>query len=188
VKVIETEFNGHRFRSRTEARWAVFFDAAGIKYEYEKEGFDLDGRWYLPDFWLPEIKKWVEVKGEEPTEEEVALCQKLQSATGSDVLLAVGSPSRRSQIIWFRSPKDYFGDEDHTTFRFHFADDRRNENEFWLVSKARDGSSWSSIGPEYGSDHGRMPLVHSATLRGYEASKAARFEHGEKPVPFKPRR
>jgi len=36
-----------------EARWAVFFDALGIKYEYEAEGYDLGGVWYLPDFWLP---------------------------------------------------------------------------------------------------------------------------------------
>lgn len=51
IKAIETVYNGYRFRSRLEARWAVFFDAAGIKYEYEPEGFELpDGTRYLPDF------------------------------------------------------------------------------------------------------------------------------------------
>lgn len=51
IKNIETEYNGYKFRSRLEARWAVFFDAAGIKYEYEPEGFDLgNGLRYLPDF------------------------------------------------------------------------------------------------------------------------------------------
>jgi hypothetical protein len=70
LKAIETVYNGYRFRSRLEARWAVFFDALGIKYEYEKEGFDLDGVQYLPDFWLPEQDCWVEIKGQEPTEEE----------------------------------------------------------------------------------------------------------------------
>ena len=39
IKAIETYYKGYRFRSRLEARWAVFFDAAGIKYEYEPEGF-----------------------------------------------------------------------------------------------------------------------------------------------------
>jgi len=43
VKAINTEYNGYRFRSRLEARWAVFFDALGIKYRYEVEGFDLRG-------------------------------------------------------------------------------------------------------------------------------------------------
>ena len=54
IKAIETEYNGYRFRSRLEARWAVFFDELGIKYQYEPEGFDLDGTLYLPDFYLPE--------------------------------------------------------------------------------------------------------------------------------------
>jgi hypothetical protein len=43
MQAIETAYNGYRFRSRLEARWAVFFDALGIRYQYEKEGFDLDG-------------------------------------------------------------------------------------------------------------------------------------------------
>jgi hypothetical protein len=35
IKPIETEYGGYKFRSRLEARWAVFFDTAKIKYEYE---------------------------------------------------------------------------------------------------------------------------------------------------------
>lgn len=65
IKPIETEYNGYRFRSRLEARWAVFFDAAGVKYEYEPEGFEVTfGKTYryLPDFYLPEYDVWVEVK------------------------------------------------------------------------------------------------------------------------------
>ena len=54
IKPIETEYNGYRFRSRLEARWAVFVDAAGIGDEYEPEGFELyDGTRYLPDFYIP---------------------------------------------------------------------------------------------------------------------------------------
>lgn len=63
IKAIETEYNGYRFRSRLEARWAVFFDAAGIEYEYELEGFVLsDGTKYLPDFYLPQYHAFVEIK------------------------------------------------------------------------------------------------------------------------------
>jgi len=63
IKPIETAYNGYLFRSRLEARWAVFFDELGIKYEYEPEGFDLgEHGWYLPDFWLPENNIWVEIK------------------------------------------------------------------------------------------------------------------------------
>ncbi len=53
IKAIETEYNGYKFRSRLEARWAVFFDALGVEYEYEPEGFELpNGERYLPDFRL----------------------------------------------------------------------------------------------------------------------------------------
>jgi hypothetical protein len=63
IKAIETVYNGCRFRSRLEARWAVFFDAMDLVWEYEKEGFDLgEYGWYLPDFWLPNQKLWIEIK------------------------------------------------------------------------------------------------------------------------------
>lgn len=65
-RAIETLYRGHIFRSRLEARWAVFFTGLGIEYEYEPEGFDLDGVWYLPDFKLPRFRDghdlWVEIK------------------------------------------------------------------------------------------------------------------------------
>ena len=49
-----TKYNGYNFRSRLEARWAVFFDALGIKYHYEYRDFLLpSGKRYLPDFFLP---------------------------------------------------------------------------------------------------------------------------------------
>ena len=35
IKAIETYYKGYRFRSRLEARWAVFFDAAGINLNTE---------------------------------------------------------------------------------------------------------------------------------------------------------
>ena len=66
IKAIETRYAGCRFRSRLEARWAVFFDTLGIRWEYEPEGFlvGFDQRPYLPDFRLPGLNVWVEVKGD----------------------------------------------------------------------------------------------------------------------------
>jgi hypothetical protein len=66
-KAIETRYRGFRFRSRLEARWAVFMDTVGIRWTYEPEGFELgkDGR-YLPDFWLPDLRMWMEIKPEQP--------------------------------------------------------------------------------------------------------------------------
>jgi hypothetical protein len=56
ITPIETVYKGFRFRSRLEARWAVFFDAMGLKYEYELEGYRLpSGVGYLPDFVLTDL-------------------------------------------------------------------------------------------------------------------------------------
>lgn len=64
MKAIETTYKGYRFRSRAEARWAIFFDALGIDWIYEPEGFELsDGTMYLPDFYLPQCRTFFEVKG-----------------------------------------------------------------------------------------------------------------------------
>jgi hypothetical protein len=63
-QAIQTRYAGCHFRSRLEARWAVFFDQLSIRWEYEPQGFD-DGQGgrYLPDFWLPELGHHAEVKG-----------------------------------------------------------------------------------------------------------------------------
>lgn len=73
LKPIPTRYAGCHFRSRLEARWAVFFDRLDIEWQYEEQGYvvsnrlQLDGlpnSWsYLPDFWLPELGVWAEVKG-----------------------------------------------------------------------------------------------------------------------------
>lgn len=91
VKAIETVYNGYRFRSRLEARWAVFFDLMDIQYEYEKEGFDLgDDVLYLPDFWLPELDCWFEVKGVECNGDDQAKVDLLREQSGKPVIVATG--------------------------------------------------------------------------------------------------
>jgi hypothetical protein len=175
IQAIETEYNGYRFRSRTEARWAVFFDAAGIRYEYEKEGFELPCGRYLPDFFLPDINYWFEVKGQVPTADEIARCCFLYDGTEKPVFIAVGAPTPEFQLIHIPlllSSGEFDQGYGPVTPRFMFADDRRNDNEFWLL--ADEYAHW--LGPVEGPDHGRWPLVHSATKRGYEAARAARFE------------
>jgi hypothetical protein len=78
------------FRSRLEARWAIFWDVLKVKYEYEPEKFDLGEIKYIPDFWLPEIKKWVEIKGQPPHGLEVKKADLLSRKTQSDVVILSG--------------------------------------------------------------------------------------------------
>lgn len=91
VKAIETRYAGVRFRSRLEARWAVFFDTAGIQWHYEPEGFELDGLRYLPDFWLPVNGYWIEVKPMAPTTLEREKATRLAEASRWPVIILHGA-------------------------------------------------------------------------------------------------
>lgn len=62
LRAIPTWYLGQRYRSRLEARWAVFFHTLGIVADYECQGFDTDGTGYLPDFLLPGQSLIAEVK------------------------------------------------------------------------------------------------------------------------------
>jgi ribosomal protein S27AE len=94
IKAIETTYKGYRFRSRLEARWAVFFDAIGIKWEYEPEGFELaNGTRYLPDFRTSTADgrhKYYEVKPENISEDQKFDC--FSKSHGVDAELLIGDP------------------------------------------------------------------------------------------------
>jgi hypothetical protein len=91
IGAIETEYRDTRFRSRLEARWAVFFDELGIPWEYESEGYELLNGRYLPDFWLPEQGAFWEIKG---VHSDVAMTkgELLSLSTGKIVCVTNGSP------------------------------------------------------------------------------------------------
>lgn len=92
-KPIETLAYGRRFRSRTEARWAVAFTEELIQWEYELEGFELPSGRYLPDFWLPQVQMWAEVKADRFSVAELHKAHDLANATGKSVLLLAGQPA-----------------------------------------------------------------------------------------------
>lgn len=65
IPAIETRAYGCRFRSRLEARWAVFLTEAGFSWEYEPEGAELSAGRYLCDFRVTGPnggRIWLEVK------------------------------------------------------------------------------------------------------------------------------
>lgn len=87
IKPIETTYNGYRFRSRLEARTAVFLDAAHIPYSYEPEGFVFeDGTTYLPDFFLPDQDTFLECKGVMGEKDENKIMQ-LAKATEKAIII-----------------------------------------------------------------------------------------------------
>jgi len=176
IKPIETVYNGYRFRSRLEARWAVFFDAAGIKYEYEPEGFDLgDGIYYLPDFYLPDDDVWVEIKGKALSAEErkkierfcINKCDFVNSGT-------------RFRLLEGQIPNGLLGTDKKPLGIPCFIYASPDE----LVDGLKHLAMWNGIHPKNGV------LMFGAWVPSCGLEKAsialdiarqARFEHGEKP-------
>lgn len=114
-KAIETEYNGHKFRSRLEARWAVFFDAVGIKYQYEPDGFEYDGDKYLPDFYLPDFEMYVEVKPDDPNRYgEIERAAKVCCLATGKFLLLLGENPNITDCGWWM----------YNAFYYHPANDR----------------------------------------------------------------
>lgn len=116
LQVIETRYGGYHFRSRLEARWAVFFDALKVPYRYEAEGFDLGGVRYLPDFFLPEQDCFVEVKGVKPTDEESDKAQRLANASDKRVFVFFGdcwydSTKGRGALLFFPDEGESYSDQ-----------------------------------------------------------------------------
>lgn len=90
IKAIITEYNGYRFRSRLEARWAIFFDALDLKYQYEPEGYEIGDIKYLPDFYLPDLDIFVEIKPSAPPLDELRKVQAF--ADYKQIVLIMGQP------------------------------------------------------------------------------------------------
>lgn len=64
IEAVPSWYAGITFRSKLEADWAATLDQWGIRWEYEPETISLpSGVNYIPDFWLPELGTWLEVKG-----------------------------------------------------------------------------------------------------------------------------
>ncbi|MGW2089624.1 hypothetical protein [Streptomyces sp. NPDC001880] len=64
VEALPTWYAETTFRSALEASWAATLDTLNIRWEYEPETVTLpSGARYIPDFRLPDIGAWLEVKG-----------------------------------------------------------------------------------------------------------------------------
>lgn len=89
---IPTEYNGVKFRSRLEARIAMFMDRVEMPWSYERITLRLpSGNTYTPDFFLPRQNLLVEVKPAFPHVEEMQKCEAVARDVGMRVVLLYGS-------------------------------------------------------------------------------------------------
>lgn len=188
IKAIQTTFAGYRFRSRLEARWAVFLNALGLPWEYEKEGYELASGLYLPDFWLPDWQCWLETKGVKPTKVELQLCEELAHMTGHPVALAWGLPVAahpkyfkgvcHNLQVFCNDCTDGSGGEGWWEDSF-LALDKNGEP---CICSNNDWSSRDFHDPEWGSFEA-MKVIRDISspipTHCINVARSARFEHGE---------
>jgi hypothetical protein len=182
----------------------VFFDHLGVEWQYEPEGFMVGDRPYLPDFWLPEMRRWVEVKGVLDQSTLDLLLDAARPEVGLPVdpvgrrwtsdlppgrLLLLGDIPHVRYYGWLHSRVDYRNGEltwSHVTFHEVplFSGDTAPRD--WLVGepyRSSDPDEWALVAP--GSNlflHGHATALvqpASSVVDAYMAARSARFEHGE---------
>ena len=195
IKPIETVYNGYKFRSRLEARWAVFFDAVGIKYEYEPEGIMLsDGTLYLPDFYLPQFYSFFEVKGKhiKDTPEEIEARRKISDGSHSDTwsgIICFGDPVDHDMTIYCQDISEDSGGsyEGRVVFGYYLGtkipmlfawDDCRDRTFLNTFESSHTIPMQADVGYEYIHN----PFVTKEIIDAELFARQARFEHGETPV------
>ena len=201
IKAIETKYKGCRFRSRLEARYAVFFDALGMEWHYEPEGFELEhyGR-YLPDFYLPQIDMWAEVKAKPFDINERNKAFALSSGTNKPVIQLTSMPE--PHYFAFVDLKIAIGSRMKGYENFYFANDFVNwylsvNNLAKTESSLQDALAWDVryYQNKYGKPHpshfknglmvhdcwGIFNTVGNEMIRAITAARSARFEFLEFP-------
>lgn len=180
IKAIETEYNGYKFRSRLEARWAVFFDSLGIKYEYEPEGFELpSGAMYLPDFKVKcfgtrisnkdePFDLYIEVKGFMSKSDS----DRILEFSRYNPVLVVGNIPKSVELL---DDEEWERKDDGNVYFFNFE---TVDGDHYAAYPAVDEEGFFYlVGGDYtcdGCDIDRTDLA-------YAIARQARFEYGEKP-------
>jgi hypothetical protein len=190
IKAIETRYAGCRFRSRLEARWAVFFDHLHIAWKYEPEGFVCGPVRYLPDFTLPGhiISPYAsecvtEVKA---VLDETSANKMMQFVKHANKSLLVLSDIPDHMMLgphfhWLRPHKPIDGWVELDQISLFYIEGELQATPFgraWIMDANDTPALLQCWQPPIKAVCDQQELVN-----GYTAARAARFEHGESGAP-----
>lgn len=195
VKALDTEYKGYKFRSRLEARWAVFFDSLGVEWEYEPEGFDLGGGLhYLPDFRLHGVTIshafykenctiYVEVKGNMTAGDALKINRFYEMGISEE-----NSFSETPVLVVGNIPEGT--DIDEITDNIQRKAYRELDGVYPYNFETIDGdylATYPGIDKDgvftlFGDDYSYLcDMDRALTARAYNKARQARFEYGETP-------
>lgn len=192
IRPIETWYAGVRFRSRLEARWAVFFTRLGLDWEHEPQGFMVGpggNEWYLPDFHLPRLGLYLEVKpalAEQVDPKGVKRWEYFagQVATEWDhgrTAMLCGSIPDPDTVDPLGPPRPHARYEQTVVMlgEWHAAWCVCPSGEHFDIQFQGRGGRILCGCPRIQDDRQYFTANHHAILNAYGAARSARFEHGE---------
>lgn len=185
LRAIETIYRGYRMRSRLEARWACFLDAVGVAWEYEGEGYELGGTRYLPDFFLPANRTFLEIKPRRGSGVDRKPAAAVEAAPH---LFQGDGPDRHRMVVVYGDPLD--GDSDDLSWWKYATEVDVSTGGMATVCRscqaARFDRRYRSISATWshrcGSAEVRLPSWQAFVTDAALAARQARFEHGESPA------
>ena len=128
IPAIPTEYQGIRFRSKLEAKYAKAFDLLGIPWVYEEINFEFDdGTRYAPDFYFPDSKQFFEVKGLMTPEDKHKIVQLARA--GNTVI--VGGPN--GKLLYLNgTPDGLFNPDTLSDDAYQWIGNRFSTREDWF--------------------------------------------------------
>lgn len=187
-----TEFNENLYRSRLEARWAVFFVTADIDYIYELEGFTLkNGKNYLPDFYLPELDIYAEVKPRVRSEfNKVINDLDVLSKSGESTANYPVKPSTtlekelyKIRLLSEGSKKPVILLDSHPTNKPYLIFNKGWQLGFWSDNKDKVITiQYKELKDGYNNTHTRLKKEYLHLNNYFKIAQESQFEHGKIPT------
>lgn len=154
MKPISTEYKGEIYRSRLEARWAVFFDEIGFAAQYEP--FEIKSKdgllTYLPDFFVIygfDKPCFIEIKPVKPNESYIKHLLDVFNEDlmpPADILILVGNPDfHQPDGVWITRYSNQKEDIEKGASRF-----RKAVTYGVTFEKCQDCGNWFWFEMEFG--------------------------------------
>lgn len=168
LRPIDTEYKGYLFRSRLEARWAIFFDLLGIEWTYELQGFKVrenDG-YYLPDFYLKTFNCYFEVKRDsiegKQWDDALRRCKAMVTTVGHAIIIVRGDPvNYEAKLFAYPAAAEHFSQ---IRGEYHIRSEKSGQCVDCLIA----------LDPSY---VGRMPAIFCLTSGTYDFYSNKKCEH-----------